>query len=173
MVRPRRLAGRQLVEAPAEQRSSQPRPDRRDAVPVAVALLLVVPLVLGEEVEDVHAPILYLRRVSLLAVALALALPQHGVLVPGRSLGGIRLGMTQPQVERAWGTNYGRCRNCTRTTWYFNYEKYHAQGAAVSFRNGRVDAVWTLWKPDGWRRGQALTPRRAGAGGHRPSAARS
>jgi hypothetical protein len=109
--------------------------------------------VLGEEVEDVHAAILYLRRVSLLAVALALALPQSGVLVPGRSLGGIRLGMTQPQVEKAWGTNYGRCRNCTRTTWYFNYAKFHAQGAAVRFRRGRVDAVWTLWKPDGWHVG--------------------
>jgi hypothetical protein len=108
----------------------------------------------GEEVEDVHAPILYLRRVSLLAVALALALPQHGVLVSGRSLGGIRLGMTEPQVERAWGTNYGRCRNCTRTTWYFNYEKFHAEGAAVRFRKGRVDAVWTLWKPDGWHVGR-------------------
>ena len=91
---------------------------------------------------------------SLLAVALAIALPQHGVLVPGRSLGGVQLGMTQPQVERAWGTNYGRCRNCVRKTWYFNYEKYHAEGAAVRFRNGRVDAVWTLWKPDGWRAGK-------------------
>ena len=90
---------------------------------------------------------------SLLALALALALPQQGVLVPSRSLGGIQLGMTQPQVEKAWGTNYGRCRNCTRTTWYFNYEKFHAQGAAVRFRKGRVDAVWTLWKPEGWRVG--------------------
>jgi hypothetical protein len=109
--------------------------------------------VLCEEVEDVHAAILYLRRVSLLAVALAFALPQHGVLVPGRSLGGIELGMTQSQVERAWGTSYGRCRNCARTTWYFNYDKFHAEGAAVRFRKARVDAVWTLWKPDGWRAG--------------------
>ena len=91
---------------------------------------------------------------SLLAVALALALPQHGVLVPGRSLGGVQLGMTPPQVERAWGTTYGRCRNCARKTWYFNYEKYHAEGAAVRFRKGSVDAVWTLWKPDGWRAGK-------------------
>src|SRR4051794_28055055 len=123
-------------------------------MPVPVALLLVVPLVFGEEVEDVHAPILYLRRVSLLAAVLALALPQHGILVPGHSLGGIQLGMTQPQVARAWGTNHGRCRNCARTTWYFNYAKFHAEGAAVRFRNGRVDAVWTLWKPDGWHAGR-------------------
>jgi hypothetical protein len=109
--------------------------------------------VLREEIEDVHGGILYRRRVSLLAVALALALPQHGVLVPGRSLGGVRLGMTQAEVADAWGTSYGRCRGCKRTTWYFNYEKFHAEGAAVRFRRGRVDAVWTLWKPQGWRAG--------------------
>jgi hypothetical protein len=93
--------------------------------------------------------------VSLLAVALALALalPQHGVLVPGRSLGDVRLGMTEPAVQHAWGRAYGRCRNCPRTTWYFNYAKFHAMGAAVRFRNGRVDAVWTLWKPPGWHAG--------------------
>ena len=89
----------------------------------------------------------------LLAVALALALPQHGVLVPGRSLGGVQLGMTPAQVQHAWGTTYGRCRGCKRTTWYFNYEQFHAEGAAVRFRNGRVDSVWTLWKPPGWRVG--------------------
>ena len=90
---------------------------------------------------------------SLLAVALALALPQSGVLVPGHSLGGIQLGMMQPAVKQAWGPIYGRCRNCKRTTWYYNYEKFHAMGAAVRFRNGRVDAVWTLWKPPGWHVG--------------------
>jgi hypothetical protein len=109
--------------------------------------------VLREQIEDVHAGILYLPRVSLLAVALTLLLPQHGVLVPARSLGGVRLGMTQPQVEQAWGTTFGRCKNCTRTTWYYNYEKFHAEGAAARFRNGRVDAVWTLWKPPGWHVG--------------------
>ena len=93
---------------------------------------------------------------SLLAVALALALPQHGVLVPGRSLGGIELGMTQAAVTQAWGSNYGRCRDCARTTWYFNYEKFHAEGGAVRFRNGRVDAVWTLWKPSGWHVGRLV-----------------
>ena len=90
---------------------------------------------------------------SLLAVLLALALPQHGTLVPGLSLGGVRLGMTQPEVRHAWGTGYGLCSGCKRTTWYFNYEKFHAEGAAVRFRAGRVDAVWTLWKPPGWHAG--------------------
>jgi hypothetical protein len=92
--------------------------------------------------------------VPLLALALTLLLPQRGVLVPSRSLGGLRLGMTQPQVQRLWGTSFGRCRGCKQETWYFNYEKFHPKGAAVRFRKGRVDSVWTLWKPPGWRVGK-------------------
>jgi len=92
--------------------------------------------------------------VSVLALAVTLLLPQHGVLVPGRSLGGVRLGMAHAQVQRLWGTEFGRCRGCARQTWYFNYEKFHPQGAAVRFRHGRVDAVWTLGKPAGWHVGK-------------------
>jgi hypothetical protein len=91
--------------------------------------------------------------VAVLAAALTLLLPQAGALVPWRSLGGVRLGMTPTQVERLWGTRFGRCRGCSQTTWYFNYEPYHPEGAAVRFRNGRVDAVWTLSKPNGWHVG--------------------
>lgn len=93
---------------------------------------------------------------ALLAVVVSLLLPQHGALVPGRSLGGLRLGMTRAQVQQAWGTEFGRCRPCNRETWYFNYAKFHPEGGAVQFRNGRLDAVWTLWKPPGWHVG-ALT----------------
>jgi hypothetical protein len=110
--------------------------------------------VIGEEVEDVHRGILYRPRVSLLALAVAMLLPQHGVLVPGQSLGGVRLGMTRAQVRSLWGTSFGRCRGCPRETWYFNYEKFHPEGAAVRFRRGRVDAVWTLAKPPGWHVGK-------------------
>jgi hypothetical protein len=109
--------------------------------------------VLAENVEDVHARILYLQPVALLALVLTMLLPQRGVLVPGQSLGGLRLGMTQAQVQGLWGRQFGRCRKCERETWYFNYEKFHPEGAAVRFRNGRVDAVWTLWKPHGWHVG--------------------
>jgi hypothetical protein len=110
--------------------------------------------VFAKDVEDLHGWILYLRDVALLALALTMLLPQHGALVPARSLGGIRLGMTPAQVQRSWGTKYGSCRGCERRTWYFNYEKFHAEGAAVRFRRGRVDATWTLWKPPGWRVGK-------------------
>ena len=89
----------------------------------------------------------------LLALALAAALPQSGTVVPWHSLGGVELGMKPAQVERVWGTHHGLCRGCAQQTWYFNYEPYHPEGAAVRFRNGRVDAVWTLWKPPGWHLG--------------------
>jgi len=88
--------------------------------------------------------------VRALTLALSLLLPQHGVLVPGKSLGGVRLGMTPTQVQTLWGTRYGRCRGCAEKTWYYNYRRFRPEGAAVRFRRGRVDAVWTLWLPPGW-----------------------
>jgi hypothetical protein len=36
-------------------------------------------------------------------------------------------------------------------TWYFNYTPFAPEGAGVEFRRGRVDAVFTLWSPAGWR----------------------
>lgn len=75
------------------------------------------------------------------------------MLVPWQSLGGITLGMTPAQVQRRWGTQFGRCRSCKQETWYYNYAPFQPEGAAVRFTGGRVDAVWTLWKPDGWRLG--------------------
>ena len=77
--------------------------------------------------------------------------PPAGVLDPGRSLGGVRLGATKPQVERAWGRAYGVCPRCARETWYFNLFAFQPRGAAVEFRNGRVAAVFTVYQPLGWR----------------------
>jgi hypothetical protein len=85
------------------------------------------------------------------AEAAPASLPRNGVFDPGRSLGGLRLGMTPAQVRAAWGTAYGRCRDCARPTWYFNYTRFSPQGAGVEFRRGRVDAIFTLWSPTGWR----------------------
>jgi hypothetical protein len=85
-----------------------------------------------------------------LATAAAAAPPRAGLFVPGVSLGGLRLGMTEAQVKRAWGTKYGVCNNCAQPTWYFNYRPYHPQGTGVTFRRGRVIAVFTHWAPAGW-----------------------
>jgi hypothetical protein len=83
-------------------------------------------------------------------------LPRAAVLVPGRSLGGVRLGATQTTVTRTWGSGHGVCRGCRDRTWYFNYRAFDPQGAGVSFRRGRVVSVFTLWSPPGWRTSKGL-----------------
>lgn len=104
-----------------------------------------------------------MRRSAALALA-ALALapaasalpPYRGVLVPGKSLGGLRLGSTAAQVKAAWGSAFGACRGCGQPTWYFNYRPFHPEGAGVAFHKGRVEAIFTLWSPAGWRTTRGL-----------------
>jgi hypothetical protein len=86
----------------------------------------------------------------------AAALPDPGLLAPSQSLGGLRIGMAKPQVRSAWGTDFGRCRNCVHETWYFNYEPFRPQGAGVEFVRSRVARVFTLWQPAGWRTTRGL-----------------
>jgi hypothetical protein len=98
------------------------------------------------------------RRLALAVLALALAVvapaaaapPNPGVLVPGKSLGGVRLGATGAQVEAAWGRAYGRCTNCRHTTWYFNFFAFQPRGAGIEFRGGRAVALYTIHQPLGW-----------------------
>jgi len=93
-----------------------------------------------------------------LTVALALAAvppavagpPNPGVLVPGKSLGGLRLGASEAQVEAAWGRAYGRCTSCRHTTWYFNFFAFQPRGAGVEFQGGRAVALFTIHQPLGW-----------------------
>src|ERR671932_621036 len=79
------------------------------------------------------------------------------LLLPGKSLGGVAVGATAAQVERAWGHFHGTCRGCAHRTWYFTYARFDRHGAAVEFRGGRVAAVYTLWQPTGWRTDKGLT----------------
>ena len=88
---------------------------------------------------------------ALAAVAVLAALPQPGLLVPGRSLGGIRLGEPAAQVRAPLGSFHGVCRGCSRTTWYFTYRRFDRVGLGVELERGRVAAVYTLWQPAGWR----------------------
>jgi hypothetical protein len=78
------------------------------------------------------------------------ALPAAATFVPGRSLAGVRLGATAATVRAQLGTDYGVCRGCATTTWYFTYHRFSDQGVAVELRRGRVSAVYTLWQPPGW-----------------------
>lgn len=84
-------------------------------------------------------------------VAATGSLPHPGVLVPGRSLGGVRLGETAADVRRQLGAFYGACDGCVRPTWYFTYRKFTNDGLAVELQRGRVSAVYTVWQPHGWR----------------------
>src|SRR5437762_2230906 len=94
--------------------------------------------------------------VLLLAQAAAAKPPLHGVLVSGASLGGLRLGESPAAVRSRWGSFYGVCTGCRVQTWYFTYHKLAPQGAAVEFRRGVVDAIFTLWQPAGWRSATGL-----------------
>jgi hypothetical protein len=110
-----------------------------------------------------------------LALALALALPQHsaantsvtlplrGVLVPGKSLAGVRIGDTVKYVKSRWGSGYRVCKTCNdtasgRKTWFYTYmANAQSLGAAVTFdRQGKVVAVFTLGSPAGWRTQEGL-----------------
>jgi hypothetical protein len=88
--------------------------------------------------------------------ALALALPAHAVVVPGKSFAGLHLGATGAQVSAAWGPRYGRCRSCDQPTWYFTYKRFEPQGAGVSFRSGAARAFFTIWGPSGWHTDRGL-----------------
>lgn len=80
----------------------------------------------------------------------AAGLPRAGVLVPGQSLGGIRLEESQSAVRAALGTFYGTCSGCPRRTWYFTYAPFDKHGLAVEFTGGKVSGLYTLWRPAGW-----------------------
>jgi hypothetical protein len=85
-----------------------------------------------------------------LAATAAAGLPKAGVLVPGRSLGGVRLGESPRAVRAALGTFYGTCRGCPRRTWYFTYRPSDRHGLAVELTGGQVSGLYTLWRPSGW-----------------------
>ena len=91
-----------------------------------------------------------------LAGASAAAPPERGLLVPGESLGSVRIGMTKAQVEGEWGDRFGVCRDCAHTTWYFNYEPFVPEGLGVVFERRHVTHVFTLWQPDGWHTPEGL-----------------
>jgi hypothetical protein len=88
--------------------------------------------------------------VLILAAPAAAGLPRAGLLVPGRSLGGVRLGETAAAVRSGLGPFYGACQDCSRKTLYFTYRPFSRRGLAVEFERGRVSGVYTVWRPAGW-----------------------
>jgi hypothetical protein len=100
--------------------------------------------------------LLVASTVLLFSASAAAAPPRTGVVVPGERLGGLSLGATRAQVRSAWGPRFGVCRDCREQTWYFNYRRFLPQGVGVTFRRGRVAALFTLWSPRGWRTSRGL-----------------
>ncbi|HEY4347540.1 MAG TPA: hypothetical protein VGM80_08115 [Gaiellaceae bacterium] len=77
--------------------------------------------------------------------------PIRGVVVAGKSIGTITLGMTQAQVRAHWGRSYEVCSFCKKTvTWFYEYKGGEPLGAAVKFLKGKVVSVFTLGSPAGW-----------------------
>jgi hypothetical protein len=111
-------------------------------------------------------------RIAFVALALALAvvplataaptkadarfLPARGILKPGESLAGVKLGFTMKQVTNLWGQNYKVCAKCPYPTWYYIYPKGEPLGASVRFKKGRVVTIFTLGSPTGWRTSEGL-----------------
>jgi hypothetical protein len=91
-----------------------------------------------------------------LASPAAAGLPKEGALVPGHSLGGVRLGQSPQTVRGALGAFYGVCQTCARRTWYFTYRPFDSRGLAVEFTRGRVSGAYTLWRPAGWHGPQQI-----------------
>jgi hypothetical protein len=60
--------------------------------------------------------------------------PVKGLVVPGQSIGGITLGMTETQVEQHWGHNFYVCTKCgANLVWLFEYPGAEPLGAAIKF----------------------------------------
>src|SRR2546430_16112794 len=70
------------------------------------------------------------------AASASAALPRHGTLVPGRSLGGVHLGEKAAAVQSALGRQYGVFRGCRTKIWYFTYRRFTPPGLAVEFIGG-------------------------------------
>jgi hypothetical protein len=79
-----------------------------------------------------------------------------GVVVPGVSLAGVRIGDTEQDVRRLWGPNFATCKYCSDATWLYEYEQGEPLGTAARFQRGRVVAVFTLGSPAGWRTNKGL-----------------
>jgi hypothetical protein len=88
---------------------------------------------------------------ALVVAQAAGAPPRAGLFVPGETLGGVRLGMTEQEVLKAWGDQHGVCKDCEEPTWYFNYKPFAPQGTGVTFDKGRVAQAFTVWRPSGWK----------------------
>jgi hypothetical protein len=68
------------------------------------------------------------------AGAASLNFPSRGIVVPGQSIGGITIGMTEQQVAQHWGHGFVVCSKCgPNLVWLYEYPGSEPLGAAVKF----------------------------------------
>lgn len=82
--------------------------------------------------------------------------PTRGVVVPGVTFAGLKLGNTEQQVQAVWGHNYTKCGYCKDETWLYVYRGAEPLGAAVRFQKNKLVAVFSLGSPAGWKTDKGL-----------------
>ena len=82
--------------------------------------------------------------------------PTRGIIVPGVSFAGIKLGDTEQRVRSVWGNNFKTCDYCADTTWLYVYRGAEPLGAAARFRKNKLVAVFSLGSPAGWKTDKGL-----------------
>jgi hypothetical protein len=82
--------------------------------------------------------------------------PVKGIVVPGISFAGIKLGDTEQRVRAVWGSSFTACGYCKDTTWLYEYRGGEPLGAAARFENGKLVAVFSLGSPAGWKTDKGL-----------------
>jgi hypothetical protein len=82
--------------------------------------------------------------------------PSAGVVVPGVSFAGIKIGDTEQHVRAMWGNNFTACGYCKDTTWLYVYRGAEPLGAAARFHKNKVVAIFSLGSPAGWKTDKGL-----------------
>jgi hypothetical protein len=83
-------------------------------------------------------------------------LPMKGIVIPGVSLAGVKIGDTEQHVKAVWGPNFVVCKYCSDPTWLYEYQQGEPLGTAARFQKGKVVAVFTLGSPAGWKTNKGL-----------------
>jgi hypothetical protein len=83
-------------------------------------------------------------------------LPTRGIIIPGVSFAGVKIGDTQKRVRALWGNRFVTCKYCTDATWLYEYQYGEPLGAAARFQHNRVVAVFSLGSPAGWKTDKGL-----------------
>ena len=123
----------------------------------AAAFTVAAAAVAGAYIHGTFTPAQQPARVAVVHQEQPGILPVNGILVRGKSLGGVKLGDPASKVIVLWGRDYTVLAGHP-TTWLYWSPTGDPFGAAVSFRNGVVTAVFTVGGIEGWRSSDGLRP---------------